>query len=55
MEDSAHNEKHNPSDQEDLELDKLENDLALIETAIEKIDQGDLKAYETIEAEIIET
>ncbi|MCH1514941.1 MAG: hypothetical protein L7S61_07465 [Acidimicrobiales bacterium] len=55
MEDSAHNEKHNPSDQEDLELDKLENDLALIETAMEKIDQGDLKAYETMEAEIIET
>ena len=55
MEDSTSNETHNPSDKEDLELNKLEDDLALIETAMEKIDQEDLKAYETVEAEIIET
>ena len=55
MEDSTSNETHNPSDGEDLELIKLEDDLALIETAMEKIDQEDLEAYETIEAEIIET
>ena len=55
MEDSTSNETHNPSDKEDVELNKLEDDLALIETAMEKIDQEDLEAYETIEAEIIDT
>ncbi len=55
MDDSTSNEIHNPADKEDLELKKLEDDLALIETAMEKIDQEDLEAYETIEAEIIET
>ena len=55
MDDSTSNETHNPSDREDLELNKLEDDLALIETAMEKIDQEDLEAYETIEAEIIDT
>jgi hypothetical protein len=54
MDDSTSNETHNPADKEDLELKKLEDDLALIETAMEKIDQEDLEAYETIEAEIIE-
>ena len=54
MEDSTSNETHNPSDKEDSELNKLEDDLALIETAMEKIDQEDLEAYETIEAEIAE-
>jgi hypothetical protein len=54
MEDSTFNETHDPSE-EDLELKNLENDLALIETAMEKIDQEDFEAYETIEAEIIET
>ena len=55
MEDSTSNETHNPSDKEDLELNKLEDDLALIETAMEKIDQEDLEAYEVIEADITET
>jgi hypothetical protein len=54
MDDSTSNETHNTADKEDLELKKLEDDLALIETAMEKIDQEDLEAYETIEAEIIE-
>ncbi|MCH2407618.1 MAG: hypothetical protein MK190_00275 [Acidimicrobiales bacterium] len=55
MENSANNETQDSSAEEDLELNKLEDDLALIETAMEKIDQEDLKAYETVEAEIIET
>ena len=55
MDDSTSNETHNTADKEDLELKKLEDDLALIETAMEKIDQEDLEAYETIEAEIVET
>ena len=52
MENSANNETQDSSAEEDLELNKLEDDLALIETAMEKIDQEDLKAYETVEAEI---
>ena len=48
MDDSTSNETYNTSDKEDLELNKLEDDLALIETAMEKIDQEDLEAYETI-------
>ncbi len=42
------------STEEDFELDNLEKDLALIEAAMEKIDQEDLDAYEAIEAEISE-
>ena len=40
--------------EDDLELKNLEKDLALIEAAMEKIDQEDLDAYEAIEAEISE-
>ncbi|CAI8404224.1 MAG: hypothetical protein CL452_00835 [Acidimicrobiaceae bacterium] len=52
MENSAHKETHDSVVEEDLELNKLEDDLALIENAMEKIDQEDLKGYETVEAEI---
>tara|TARA_B000000477_G_C5990866_1_gene184779 strand:+ start:72 stop:251 length:180 start_codon:yes stop_codon:yes gene_type:complete len=52
MENSAHKEIHDSVVEEDLELNKLEDDLALIENAMEKIDQEDLKGYETVEAEI---
>ena len=44
MENSAHKETHDSVVEEDLELNKLEDDLALIENAMEKIDQEDLKA-----------
>ncbi len=52
MENSAHKETYDSVVEEDLELNKLEDDLALIENAMEKIDQEDLKGYETVEAEI---
>ena len=52
MENSAHKETQDSVVEEDLELNKLEDDLALIENAMEKIDQEDLKGYETVEAEI---
>tara|TARA_B100000965_G_C19534706_1_gene732778 strand:+ start:639 stop:818 length:180 start_codon:yes stop_codon:yes gene_type:complete len=52
MENSAHKKTHDSVVEEDLELNKLEDDLALIENAMEKIDQEDLKGYETVEAEI---
>ena len=52
MENSARKETHDSVVEEDLELNKLEDDLALIENAMEKIDQEDLKGYETVEAEI---
>ena len=55
MDDPISNETHNPPDEEDLELKKLEDELALIETAMEKIEQEDFQAYETVKAEISET
>tara|TARA_Y100000588_G_scaffold15414_1_gene16499 strand:- start:215 stop:379 length:165 start_codon:yes stop_codon:yes gene_type:complete len=47
-------DKISESTEDDLELKNLEKDLALIEAAMEKIDQEDLAAYEAIEAEISE-
>ena len=38
--------------QDDVELDALEADVALIEVAMEKVDSGDLEGYEEVTADL---
>ena len=38
--------------QDDVELDELEADVAVIEVAMEKVDSGDLDGYEEVTADL---
>ena len=41
-----------PDDGDDVELDALEADVAVIEVAMEKVDSGDLDGYEEVTADL---